>query len=232
MPASKITPLLQTQDRKAQSASKPVEENPPKPFEYKKWMVRVGFPIVLMGILFGLMLFQSHRAKENSSSLVHSSINAQSQLEPRADLEKLKKIANKYAFLRAHLDAPLSQEFLNSKQLDQARSLNHRLETRMGSYLKPVCESNQITLLVAEKKYAEALERSQALKNEIDPYKFPVLYFYQLARMAFLEKELGHIDQSAHWVDELSKVKGEEKLKDLALLDLGSLSFVDFMSLM
>ncbi len=156
----------------------------------KQIILLICVAILLIGTLFGWMHYQMDRAKVRKASLAYASLDESNGLQNHADLKQVKKIADQYSFLQAHLDAPLAQESLNQKDLKVSEILLARVESRLSPNLSILFESNQISLLVAKGEYQKALDASYLLNEKMNPNKLPTLYKYHILRTMALEKKL------------------------------------------
>lgn len=196
----------------------------------KSLLINIAFAIIFFGITIGIVQSKISRRQQKSASIAYTSLNQQDQLEPHADLQRLSKIANKYPFLRAHLDAPLVQECLNRGEIKLAKSLHNRVESRLLPHLDFLFKSNQISFLISEKKYQEALKLSYDLKDKINSKELPTLYSYHMLRIASLEKELGNLKQYNQQINEFVSLTPTLNLERDALR-IGEISLIDYVTL-
>lgn len=198
-----------------------------KILQNKSLLINLVLSLILVGLVIGVITQKVNRRVEKNASMVFSSLDEKDQLVPHADLKKLIKIANKYSFLRAHLDAPLAQECLNQNEIDQANHFNERVKKRLNQDIKPLFEFNQISLLIGQKDYQEALKTSYQLKNKLDKEAFPSLYAFHLLRLAQLEKKCQHPKQYQERINDFITWKANQE-QSREVLDIGRLSIDDF----
>jgi len=194
----------------------------------KSLLINIALAIVLLGLAIGLVQTKLSKRQEKNASMAYASLNHNDQLQPHADIQKLSKIANKYSFLRPYLDAPLVQECINQGELKIAKSFHKRVASRLMPHLDFLFKFNQISFLVTENDYKEALELSYSLKDEINPETLPTLYSYHLLRIAALEKKLGHSELYSDSINEFVSFEPHKEFKE-ETLKLGDLSLADFM---
>lgn len=208
-------------------------ENKPEGFivkllQNKSLLINVVFSIVLFGVTIGFINTKMNRKQVKNASLAYSSLNQQNQIQPQADIQKLAKIANKYSFLRPHLDAPMVQECLNRGELKMAKTFHDRIESRLSPHLDFLFKFNQVSFLITEQNYEEALKLSYSLKEEINPVEQPTLFSYHLLRIATLERKLDHADQYVNRLNDFALFNSSSEYQRDSLR-LGSLSLSEFM---
>lgn len=200
-----------------------------KLIENKTLLLNITLTIILFGLLIGFINHKMNKLQSKNASMAYASLDQYDQLGADSDIQKLTKIAKKHSFLRPHLDAPLVQECLNQGDVKTAKVLYKRVERRVKPRLHFLFAFNQISLLISEKKYEEALKLSYQLNSELDPALEPNLYSYHLLRIATLEKELGNITSYKERVSDFISFKdllpnqGES-------LRLGTLSLSEFIT--
>lgn len=193
----------------------------------KSLLINFVLSLILVGLVIGVVTQKISRRVEKNASMVFSSLDEKDQLMPHADLQKLIKIANKYPFLRAYLDAPLAQECLNQDRLNDATHLNERVKKRLNQDVEPLFEFNQISLLIAQKNFQEALEASYKIKDKLDKDSFPSLYAYHLLRLAQLEKQCQHPKQYQERLHDFMAWKTNRE-ESRQILDIGRLTIDEF----
>lgn len=188
MAQSKITPLVSPSDQSSESNFILLL------VKNKQIILIVTMALLLIGSLLGLMNYQINRAKLRKASMAYASLDETNGLQAHADLKQVKKIADQYSFLQAHLDAPLAQESLNQKDLKASEALLTRIQSRISPYLEVIFDFNQISVLIAKEEYQKALEASYLLNERLSVHQLPTLYKYHVLRTGALEKQLGHIE--------------------------------------
>lgn len=208
---SKITPFPQEQ---AQAVESPwvlaIVKN-------KKSILKSILLLVILGVFTGWTFHRFSQAKNKKTSLAYASLDETSGLQSHANLQEVNTIASKYKFMQAHLDGPLSQAFLNNKDISTSTKLNRRIQLRLAPHLDVVAAFNEISLRIVEKKYEEALELCHLLNGNLSEKEMPVLFEYQNLRTALLEKKLHQKN-----IEKTTPSSG-------SLLTLGQLSLKDFL---
>ena len=173
--------------------------------------------VVFSGLALGGALHKLNRFQNRKTSLAYESLDPTKGIQSHANLKEVYKIATKYKFMQPHLDAPLAQAFLNEKNVATSKKVIQRVEARLNPNLNAVFAFNQITLLIAEKQYEEALKECYNLNEKMDESQMPVLFEYQFLRTALLEKKI--------YQREIQRQKDPQK----SALILGQLSLQDFL---
>jgi predicted negative regulator of RcsB-dependent stress response len=110
--------------------------------------------------------------------------------------QKLASILKSHPELQAKYDGQLAQTFLNRNQLPIALDYANRTLNRTASdRLIPFADYARTSLLMADKKYGEALAKATALKqqlltNSAEPGT-QTLYLFNLIRIAMIHQQLG-----------------------------------------
>lgn len=220
MQKPKITPLIQPYSKEEQIVEQFLKN--------KRLFVYILIGMLLIGTLFGIIVHRYNKSEQQSSSTAYASLDESHDIQPHADLKRLKKIAAKHSFIQPHIDASLAQECLNESDIDGAKILCSRIKSRLTPHLNFLIQFNEVTLLIAENKYEEALKKSYALKAVMSPEETPVLYSYQMLRTAALEKKLNGDMACQHYFEELKANKLIDKQTDV--LRLGQLSLKEFIA--
>jgi hypothetical protein len=116
---------------------------------------------------------------------------------------KLQKIIRKHPELHAKYDGAIAQKLLSTSESGLATSYGKATLKRMGDFSPYYKEFSACSLMIADRKWAEALKNSKALKASMDSddgfwekksdlvRHGCILYGYNLLRIAMLEKTAG-----------------------------------------
>ncbi|MCH9634253.1 MAG: hypothetical protein S4CHLAM7_09980 [Chlamydiae bacterium] len=187
--------------------------------------------LLTLGIAFALILtlsyYMLHKTKTKNYSTSKESLVSSRQSISKAELKKFKKIAKDFPTLQPMLDGVLAQEYTNLGQLGVAQNLFTRLETRQKAPVENLQAFNEITFLIEEQKYKDALDKGYALKEMLkNNSHLQTLYITQLLRLIKLEEKVGHSEQRRLLLSELQGI--EEGYKDV--LQLGHLNLEAFLN--
>lgn len=113
----------------------------------------------------------------------------------RSDIEQLKAILERHPELKPKYEGPLAQTLLIESQIPQAQLFVEDIFKRTASeHLYHYQAYTQISLLIEQRLYPEALQRTQQLKSTLDQLSEqagPLLYVFNLVRLAMLYQEMG-----------------------------------------
>jgi hypothetical protein len=119
-------------------------------------------------------------------------------------LLKLQKILKQHPELHAKYDGRIAQNLLLSSHQGLAASFSKATERRIGDISPYYKQFSNCSLLISEKKFADALTLSQSLKQSLDQDELfwktkseivrhgAVLYGYNLLRIASLQQMTGN----------------------------------------
>lgn len=123
------------------------------------------------------------------------------------DLTQLNEIMNRHPEIKPKYQGPLAQTLLISGQIPQAEKFADEVFKRtQPDYLQLYRHYSQISLLIGEDKFEEALSQTKKLKetlNQLGVNETPLLYIYNLMRLALLYQQTGQTKEELAVWDEL-----------------------------
>ncbi len=187
--------------------------------------IGVGFLIVA-----GWTLYQWNTGSPGDYLAAEKTFNDWSG-DSNEKLVKLQKILKHHPELHAKYDGRIAQKLLLTSQQGLASSFSKATQKRIGEFSPHYSQFSSCSLLIAEKKFDEALALSQTLKLSLDAdHAFwetkseivkhgAVLYGYNLLRIAFLHQLIGNAaGELAAWKEfsrEAGWLPSEPPLKNL-----------------
>ncbi len=172
-----------------------------------------------------------HKTKTKNYSTTTQALCNNSLGNSKSHLKQFKKIAANYPTLQPQLDGPLAQEYLNLGQTHTAKSFLTRIQKRQGSLLGFVSSFNEMTLLMEEHNYKEALKKGYTIKDQLkENAHLKTLYTAHLLRLISLEQKLGHLEQKASLMSEFLTLTAtdEQGLNDA--FQLGNLNMAEYLT--
>lgn len=182
--------------------------------QYRKQLL-IG-ALVVAALILGIYKYTSTRNQEAAvdylnadrlfSSFIDNSIDAESN---QRDLKQLEQILARYPNLHAKYDGQIAQTLINRSQIDEALPFATLAIARTNAENKPYySDYSATTLVIGEKKYAEALQQALALQKEIaspradETHVGDTLLAFNLLRIAMLQQQLGlKSEERATWLD-------------------------------
>lgn len=129
--------------------------------------------------------FQNNPLKESSAD--------------NADFQQLLTLMERHSELKPKYDGLLAQTLIINHQPLQAQPLVNDIFKRTGpDHLQLYQNYTQATLLLSQGQYKEGLKLAQQLKGELDQLGLathPMLYTYNLIRLALIHQELNQIEE-------------------------------------
>ncbi len=173
------------------------------------WLVdhrKQFFSILAIMVFSGVIIYktiQLYGLKGNEGAVVAENIYQGWKTSPQDNksFSDLKKFLHKYPDIRPKYEGLMVQQLLINENLsEEAVFMANKALKRTDKELPYYSSYSYTTLLILQKKYENALLEAKKLKNEIaSDLSFlkgdaevagPLLYSYNLLRIAFLEKEL------------------------------------------
>lgn len=194
----------------------------------KKKLFTLFFSLLLVGMVSGLSYSMWNKTKTKNVSNFEMQ-GAQFGEEPlKSNLKKFQKIAARFPTLQSQLDASLAQQYLNLGETKTSKTIWKRVEKRQGAI--PFLERyNEVTFLIEEQKYFEALEKSYPLKEELKTELLGSLYIAHMVRLIALEEKVGHQEQKVKLLTELNETELCENQELSKLFNLGNLKITDYL---
>jgi hypothetical protein len=146
-------------------------------------------------------------------------------------LDQLNTILSRRPDLRAKYDALIAQQLINRSEIASALPFANSALERVGKdHLPNYVDYAGISLLVAEEKYTEALEKATALKQQMlnesaktrlegKEYSFgSALFAYNLLRIAMLQQQSGQFNEElTAWKEWQSFMKADPSVQQFAI---------------
>lgn len=149
---------------------------------------------------------------------------------PQHTFDSLKSILAKTPQLEAKLDGPIAQALLTINQVDEAKPFAKRtLKRTETSKLAVYNEFGHITLLISDKDYQNALDKSLKLQSQMTKEN-PLLAF-NLIRIGMLQQTLGNKeDEMKTWkeIKQLAATNAPAYEKLEAVLEKGNISIMKY----
>lgn len=195
----------------------------------KKRLSAIFLSFIVFGLIAGLSYYiwdktktKSYEASSNAPALV--TLN-----HSKANLKKFSKIASRYPSMQSQLDGPLAQEYLNLGDHKTSKTIWARIQKRQNSLMTKVKEFNEVTFLIEEHQYKEALSQGYQLKENLkaDP-NLKNLYVAHLIRLISIEEKQGHLDQKKALLSELFSLNLDEDQELNEILQLGNLNVAEY----
>lgn|GEM_PF-3441268 len=222
MKNSKIEPITPTYS-KSQLVLLSILQN-------KKKMFNILVSFLLLSFIAGLSYYMWHKTKTKNYSTTTQALSNNSLDSSKSHLKKFKKIAASYPTLQPQLDGPLAQEYLNLGQVHTAKSFLTRVQKRQGSLLGFVSSFNEMTFLMEEHNYKEALKKGYEIKDQLKVSShLKTLYTAHLLRLISLEQKLGHSEQKAVLMSEFLTLSTSQDQELNDAFQLGNLSVADYL---
>ena len=128
------------------------------------------------------------------------------------DLEQLDAIMKRHPEIKPKYEGPLAQTLLITGNVPQALTFAEDIFTRtQPDYLQLYQDYSRTSLLIGAGHYAEALPQSLQLKDSLDKLDAngnPILYVYNLIRLAMLYQETGQPNEELKMWEELQNQPG------------------------
>lgn len=175
-------------------------------FSAHKNSILITILALFVGILFCYRFFSSREEKAEKEYLRADTLYNQfeaNSLKPNSQefvdsLNNLEKMVNTIPELHAKYDGAIAQLLLLDGQLDRAKPFAEATLKRTESdELENYQDFSKTTLIIAAGDYTQALQKSKELNEELKQSQetFPVLYAFNLVRMAMLHQKLDQKDQ-------------------------------------
>jgi hypothetical protein len=123
------------------------------------------------------------------------------------DLEQVEAIMQRHPELQPKYEGPLAQTLLINGQIPQAKVFIQDVFNRtQPDHLSLYQDYTQTSILIGEERYFEALQQAQQLKSTLDQLKVeatPILYVFNLIRLAMLFQQTGQPEQELKAWEEL-----------------------------
>jgi len=131
----------------------------------------------------------------------------QNRVTSDEDLVLLNSIMQSYPELKPKYDGAMAQTLLISGQTPQAQPLIEDIAKRTQSeHLQHYQNYTQTTVLMSQGRYADALQQAQTMKKTLDASNdgtSPILYVFNLIRLAVLYQQLGQPQEELKAWEEL-----------------------------
>lgn len=133
------------------------------------------------------------------------------------DFEQLEAIMQRHPELKPKYEGALAQTFLINGQIPQAQAFIEDIFKRTTpDHLQLYQSYTQTSLLIGQKQYAEGLQQALRLKTTLDQLgeeANPILYVFNLIRIAALYQQTGQIQEELNIWDQLqNQMKRSEAL--------------------
>ncbi len=172
-----------------------------------------------------------HKTKTKNYATTTQALSNNSLGNSKSHLKQFRKIAANYPTRQPLLDGPLAQEYLNLGQTHTAKSFLARIQKRQGSLLGFVLSFNEMTLLMEEHNYKEALKKGYAIKDQLkENVHLKTLYTAHLLRLISIEQKLGHLEQKATLMSEFLTLSTNQEYGLNDAFQLGNLSMADYLT--
>lgn len=189
--------------------------------EHKNLLINVG-TFFLVVLVWGLVQL----ARSNDQEAVRRAQDAYAAWIANPEDQKLyqdfNRALDKVPSMRRALCGQMAQRFLSAHHSDEAAKLAAESMVELRKVAPLHAEFAATSLLIDQKRYQEALERSVALKEKAPVTS--VLYAQNLIRIALLQQMLNNPSgEMAAWNDweEFSKDKNSKTLREVSLKGLG-----------
>jgi tetratricopeptide (TPR) repeat protein len=175
-----------------------------------QWLSKHGLTLIyfLLGAFFLFLLWYrflggNYHSEQNFYEAESSLIKLQNDpQDSQAALEKLRALLKAHPELHASYDGLIAQALLNEGDVKEATAYAEPTIERTKSENAPFfTDFAQTSLLIADKKYSEALQQAQALNKKIHDeqgarQENTLLFAYNLLRIGMLQQELGKTEEA------------------------------------
>lgn len=135
-----------------------------------------------------------------------AAINPATDSSADADLEQLEAIMQRHPELKPKYEGSLAQTLLINGQTSQAKTFIEDVFSRTKpDHLQLYQNYTQTSLFIGEGRYSDALQQAQQLKftlDQLDAGANPILYVFNLIRLAMLYQQTGQAEQELKMWDE------------------------------
>lgn len=125
--------------------------------------------------------------------------NATDSTAAAADLEQLQAIMQRHPELKPKYEGPLAQTLLVTGQVPQAQVyIEDTFKRTQPDHLQLYQNYTQASMLIGQEQYANALQSAKQLQIDLDQLgkeSNPVLYVYNLIRLAMLYQQMGQPEE-------------------------------------
>jgi hypothetical protein len=133
--------------------------------------------------------------------------NATDGTATAADLEQLQVIMQRHPELKPKYEGSLAQTLLITGQVPQAQAYIEDIFKRTEpDHLQLYQNYTQTSVLIGQERYADALQNAKQLKSDLDQIGAganPILYVYNLIRLAMLHQQMGQSEEELKAWEEL-----------------------------
>lgn len=161
--------------------------------ENRKKEIFYGFLCLLLLGSFAIRSASKKNGNPKEYAAVHSLYRQWKQTGAEDTLENLQGLLKKRPKLASKYEASIAQKLLVDNQGENAGPILSRLAKRNAKNLPLYYQFTEITKLILEEKFDEALRLSLSLREVADPNSY--LYGLNLIRIASLYKSIGNHDE-------------------------------------
>jgi hypothetical protein len=189
---------------------------------FAHWQTLLSVFLLILSLLGISYYFVFRQTAENWKAYTQAPLDLANMSDPVKEAEAFKQLStllNEYPALRPFYEGPAAQELLNQKRLSEAEPLIQRTFERTRS-LFPLSYLSyaENSVLIDQGRFKEALSSAYSLKTRLDTSKeeaSPVLYMFNLLRIALLEKQMQNKEKlEAAWkeMEQIRQGAGRVKL--------------------
>lgn len=178
-------------------------------FSFKSWITRHWTTVLIVFVLIVSFAYrysmQQKKAKEDL--LFKDTVYGKWFKDPMNSehFEELTKLLDRNRDMHKNYDAPIAQKLMEIGEINKARSFSKVPLKRLKEDFPLYAIFVENSILIAEKKYSDALEKSYAIQDKIKD-KECLLNIYNLLRIALLEKTLQHAEKEFAVLNELKSI--------------------------
>lgn len=210
--------------------------------QFVEWISKNGKTLVyiivgLLALFFVIYRFSASKQQKTESDYFNAanyfSLLQRSGTNEEETLNKLNDIIQRHPELHAQYDGPIAQQLLNENKVADAMNYADGSLKRITKDNLPLYKDFASTsLLISEKKYKDALERSKILQQNslanASEYKNNYLEALNLLRIAILYQELGQKQEELNAWNELTNYLTTTSTQLIKPLTFGKVSLADY----
>lgn len=154
-----------------------------------------------------------HASQEYQVFSQHATTPADLEASNEA-LQRLQKIMGRHPELKAKYEGLIAQTLVNREEGQRSQSFGEEAIQRTLSENQPFfTQFSQNTLLIANHNYAQALQQSLELKEQLRTQSYPLLYGFNLLRIAALQQNLSFKEAELNtWQEWKQFVKNDDSV--------------------
>ena len=201
------------------------KKSPFFPFQNNRWLTAA---LACVAGLAVLVVYLQSAPKPEAYLAAEAAIAKWEASRDEASFQEMKRALKKVPALEKKYEATLAQKLFEGDQLSKALSIAHRSILRVEKDVPFHATYGETSLLIEQGSYQDALERSVALKKQMDQslnwghkdgdllVGGELLYAHNLLRIAFLQQELHNKPgERAAWEELESFLQAKERLASL-----------------